>query len=1366
MPSDIANIYGVGNIIQDISTKLQLDFHIGQQKFTNIFYALQNKYPLILGLDFLTKFNAKLDFENSKIELNKQMYDLIPPPTRSTLVKSKHAQIIDAYTSMDIPVVLTKPVETASMLVEPISSLHRTVPGLEIPLAVVSSQYTCIRVTNDTDTPLPISPGCVLAIARSVALNDITEMVDFVDGANVTNDTVRPTDGHSMTKQRYSGTNVDCFTVQPGDGHGLLNQRCDGTGVSLQVDLGDSKSGHGANNVDSPDLLTSPVDNDDHNNDSPDADTPQFHIENPNLSAQQIAELITFLLKNKKVFASTLAKLGHSTSYYHTIDTGDAKPVALRFYRTSPRIQAEIDKQIEELLRYHIISPSTSSWSSPVVMVRKPDKSYRMAIDFRQVNRLTAPKNYPIPRLTDIFDQIGEAKPQIFSTLDMGSGFWQIAMSEKDKDKTAFVTKNAKYVFNRMPFGLSNAPHTFQMATSSVLQDLLGKCCCVYSDDILCYSPDLKTHIKDLQKIFDRLIKAGFTLKPSKCKFAVQKITYLGHELTPSGILPNESKVQVIRDYPKPKNVTEVRRFLGMTQYYRRFMKNYAHIARPLQHLTKHDAPFDWTPPCQQAFEKMIEILTTAPLLAYPDCNKSFLLSCDASSHSIGYVLSQIGEDGLEHPIEYNGRALRKSELNYSVSDKEAVVEGFRKYHTYLYSQHTTVITDHLSLEHVYKNPKLTGRIARWNILLQNYDFTVKYKKGKLNANADAISRLENLPQPDNDNPDDIQPKHADLFVMDPPVQDVIQRENHFKEYVLFESAGSDIPSVMPMDDIDIVAAQKQCPQIGPIYHFINTGNLPDDVELKPSIVADAQQYFIKDAVLHHLYQPRVRNLKKHKPLTSQIVIPKSLRPLILSEYHDSLLAGAHSGALRTYAAIRDKYFWPGCFQDCVDYKKTCYPCQSASNYKPKPPPLGRFPPFMESSIWSRVHMDFLGPIKESKDKKKYILLVVDAFSKWPEAFALSSCDAITVARVLYKEIFCRYGAPSVLISDRGANFMASLVQALCTLFGVKRNMTSPYRPQCNAVCERLNSQINRALRTYVNSQQDDWPDVLPGILMAFRNTPADNSIEFSPYFILFCQNMVTPLDVAIQGKIPEVSPHYRTDLKTFIDNVQLSRHIANENLERHLQENKQRYDAKSKPQNYRIGQYVWLYNPAVPVGHSNKIRAKWCGPYLISQVHDNNTYRIRHYHTNLESPTLINGARLKLAHLPYESAIRQYIRRQQRQQNVPVIPDQNPRQIIPEHNEAADHDQPNVPPDQRNAQPDQSNTQIDQPNAQTPIEKVVDLSRNTKGRWYRVKFQGFPATKWVQDGFFQIPPHLIEECLKKRTWQGTARKRKRKKSK
>ena len=278
---------------------------------------------------------------------------------------------------------------------------------------------------------------------------------------------------------------------------------------------------------------------------------------------------------------------------------------------------------------------------------------------------------------------------------------------------------------------------------------------------------------------------------------------------------------------------------------------------------------------------------------------------------------------------------------------------------------------------------------------------------------------------------------------------------------------------------------------------------------------------------------------------------------------------------------------------------------------------MGKFPPFSESSIWSRTHIDFIGPLKEAKNKGKYILLVVDAFSKWPEAFALHSCDAITVAQVLYKEIFIRYGAPSVLISDRGQCFMSNLVKALCALFGVKWNMTTPYHPSSNSACERVNSQINRALRTYVNPNQDDWPSILPGILMAFHNTPADNSTEFSPYFLLFCQNMRTPLDVAIQGNLQDVAPYYRTDLQTFIDNVKLSRHIANETMERHLQMNKTRFDTKTKDPEFHVGQYVWLYNTAVPVGYSHKLRAKWCGPYTISEALDNNRYRIRHFHTN-----------------------------------------------------------------------------------------------------------------------------------------------------
>ena len=465
---------------------------------------------------------------------------------------------------------------------------------------------------------------------------------------------------------------------------------------------------------------------------------------------------------------------------------------------------------------------------------------------------------------------------------------------------------------------------------------------------------------------------------------------------------------------------------------------------------------------------------------------------------------------------------------------------------------------------------------------------------------------------------------------------------------------------------------------------------------------------------------------------------------MVLSEYHDSLLAG-HQGFVRTYAAIREKYYWPRMWKSVEEYTKTCYPCQTASNYRPRPPPLGKFPPFSEPCIWSRVHIDFLGPLREAKGKEKYILLVVDAFSKWPEAFALQSCDAVTVARVLYNEIFTRYGAPSVLISDRAQNFMSKFVQALCAIFGVKRNFCTPYHPAANSAVERVNSQINRALRTYVNPDQDDWPNVLPGIMMAFRNTPAPNSTEFSPYWMLFCANMKTPLDVAIQGRIPDVAPYHLTDLKTFIDNVQLSRHIAKENIERHLEINKNRHDNRAQDQHFRIGQYVWLYNPAVPVGHSSKLRQKWCGPYTISEVNDNNTYCIQHFQTHIESPTLINGARLKPARLHHESAIRQYCNEQNRQQGIPEIPDGNHRQNIP-HDEADDDN-------------------LDEPEQLPPVEKVVDLCRNNQGKWYRIKFQGLKDTKWVKDGFLNVSQKLIDDCLNKRTWHGTARKRKRKRA-
>ena len=311
---------------------------------------------------------------------------------------------------------------------------------------------------------------------------------------------------------------------------------------------------------------------------------------------------------------------------------------------------------------------------------------------------------------------------------------------------------------------------------------------------------------------------------------------------------------------------------------------------------------------------------------------------------------------------------------------------------------------------------------------------------------------------------------------------------------------------------------------------------------------------------------------------------------------------------------------------------------------------------------------------------------------------------------------------------------MSNLVKATCAIFGVKRNHTTSYHPACNATCEQIDSQINRALHTYVNPDQDDWPSILPGILMAFRNSaPADNSTKFSPHFILFCANMRTPLDVAIQGHIPDVTPYYGSNLKTFTDNKQLSRHNAREYVEQYLEINKTCHDNNVTTHTYHVGDYVWLFNPHVPVGHSTKWRQKWWGPYTSSEVHDNSTHRIRHLQTQLESPTLINGACLKPVHLHNKSAIHQYCIEQQLQQRIPAIPDRNYCQNIKE-DEADD-------------------LNLENPGPARPIEKILDLCSNHKGKWYKVKLQGLKGCKWVQHGFFDIPPQqLLEECLKHRT--------------
>ena len=468
---------------------------------------------------------------------------------------------------------------------------------------------------------------------------------------------------------------------------------------------------------------------------------PQIH--NPELSREDKIKLETFLKSNSDIFASDLSQLGCTNVVTHKIDTGDARPQAKRFYRASPKVREEIDRQINELLSCGFIEPSTSEWTSPVVLVKKKDGSYRFAVDYRQLNSVTKPRSFPMPRLEDIWDAIGASNARVYSVIDLAGAFWQLPVHQDSQDKTAFVTQSGQYRWTRMPFGLRNAPISFQKLMTVVFRGLTYKTMVVFIDDIICFSPTVDQHIKDLTEIFDRLRMANLTAKPSKCTFATNSVKYLGHILSSKGVLPNPEKIEAVADFPVPKTQKQVRAFLGLANYYRRFIKNYSTISAPLNALLKKGATVDWSTECMNAFNTVKQALVSPPVLAYPDLNRDFVLTTDASSTAIGYVLSQVNESGEEHPISYGGRSLRGAEFKYGISQLEclAAVEAVSVFHPYLSTRHFTLVTDHQALKYMMNFKVKNARLARWALALQGYDFAIQYKKGSANTNADALSR-------------------------------------------------------------------------------------------------------------------------------------------------------------------------------------------------------------------------------------------------------------------------------------------------------------------------------------------------------------------------------------------------------------------------------------------------------------------------------------------------------------------------------------------------------------------------------------------------------------------------------------------------
>ena len=475
------------------------------------------------------------------------------------------------------------------------------------------------------------------------------------------------------------------------------------------------------------------------------------------LTDKQKMDFEQLMRKNKDIFAKDRDDLGKTGLVKHTIDTGDAKPIKQRAYQTSQKEKQVINEEVKRMLKQGIIRKSNSPWTSPVVLVRKKDGKYRFCIDYRKLNSITKKDNHPLPRIDDMLEMFRGS--QWFTTLDLASGYWQVEMDEKDREKTAFITYDGIYEFNVMPFGLCNAPATFQRLMHTVLEDLIFKKAPVYIDDINVHSKIFEQHLKDLEQVFMKIRKAKLKLKLGKCHFCYPEIKFLGYIVGKDGIKTDQEKIEKVKNFPRPTNITELKSFIGLASYYRRFIEGFSKISKPLTELQegisftknkminkmikKKNIEENWTDKQEKCFLELKKRLTEAPVLMYPDFDKPFKLYTDASGKALGAVLQQKGIDEKEHVIAYASKSLTKAEQNYSTTELEclAVVWAIEKFHHYLMGEKFTVVTDHYALKWLRTQP-IKGRIGRWILKLQAYDFEVEYKEGKRHSNADALSRI------------------------------------------------------------------------------------------------------------------------------------------------------------------------------------------------------------------------------------------------------------------------------------------------------------------------------------------------------------------------------------------------------------------------------------------------------------------------------------------------------------------------------------------------------------------------------------------------------------------------------------------------
>lgn len=683
-----------------------------------------------------------------------------------------------------------------------------------------------------------------------------------------------------------------------------------------------------------------------------------FDVQTNGLTKAQCVELSDFLSKNADLFAFDGARIGRSHGVEHVINTGAAPPIRQAPRRVSYDQKKIIEQQVSEMLEQDIIRPSMSPWSSPVILVRKKDGSWRFCVDYRRLNDITVKDSYALPRIDDSLDSLSGAV--YFSALDLASGYWQIPVAEADQRKTAFSTHIGLFEYQVMPFGLANGPATFQRAMENAFRGCQWEICLIYLDDVLVFGSTFREHLDRLQIVFDRLRQAGFTLKPSKCHFLKREVEYLGHVVSASGIAPNPKNVAAIQEIQFPKTLKELRSFVGTASYYRRFIKDFSTKAKPLLSMTEKKAKVKYTPEAFEAFSSLKASLTSAPLLAFPNFHLPFILETDASTVGLGAVLTQ-KVDGKEKPIAFGSRTLNKAERNYSATRLEALaaVWATELFRPYVYGRPFTLRTDHDPLRYLRTVSNPSPQMARWILHLEQFLYTVEYRPGKTNSHADGLSRL----------PLENEESDAD---------EVIDR-NFFPDTSkqALRSKGTQVSTIAATQWIpgynafDLLQAQRKSPPLSALLDLLDGSQ----ILIPPELYDDEFRHYETCWRQGHITAP-----DGYLVYNGRVIVPDFLRQNLLRKAHDDL-SGGHFGVQKTLVRLEPLYYWWKMKDSVRDWIRTCQVCQAYKVERPTTQvPLTSMPVFAPLTAWA---CDVITSLPMTPRGNHCILVICDYGTRW-----------------------------------------------------------------------------------------------------------------------------------------------------------------------------------------------------------------------------------------------------------------------------------------------------------------------------------------------------------------------------------------------